>query len=201
MNVNVVLMEETTLVTAVVGDPLVGKSAVFLTQTLGKFLGTHIKAEEIEDCEFCFTCGETRCKLDLFEVSGQLLDFNEIRFFNYRRSDIVLICFSVINPTSFENVTRKWAPELRKYCHKRTPVLLVGTQADLREDKELTQKLESLKKAPITFRQGKALARKIKATKYVECSAQTRVGLSEVFDEIICIAKDIQGRRVTCAIL
>ena len=46
---------------------------------------------------------------------------------------------SVACPTSFENVRQKWALDLRK--HHKVPILLVGTQTDLREDASIMEKL------------------------------------------------------------
>ena len=46
---------------------------------------------------------------------------------------------SVVSPTSFENVRQKWATEVRKY-HK-APILLVGTQTDLRENASVRERL------------------------------------------------------------
>lgn len=44
-----------------------------------------------------------------------------------------LVCFSVVSPTSFHNVREKWLPELRHH-NPRVPIVLVGTQSDLRTD-------------------------------------------------------------------
>jgi cell division control protein 42 len=59
-----------------------------------------------------------------------------------------------------------------------TPIILCGTKIDLRNSnpKSLGQK------------EGETLATKIKAVKYVECSAMTREGLKDVFDEAILAA-------------
>lgn len=44
----------------------------------------------------------------------------------------LLIHFS---PSSFENVTSKWYPELKHHCPE-APIILVGTKIDLRDDRE-----------------------------------------------------------------
>lgn len=60
---------------------------------------------------------------------------------------------------------------------------MVGTKADLRDDKATLDKLKD--KKPISFTQGQAMAREIHAEKYLECSALTQKGLKTVFDEAI----------------
>uniref|UniRef100_A0A8C5S5W1 Ras homolog family member Q n=2 Tax=Colubroidea TaxID=34989 RepID=A0A8C5S5W1_LATLA len=42
-------------------------------------------------------------------------------------TDVFLICFSVVNPASFQNVKEEWVPELKEYA-PNVPYLLVGTQ-------------------------------------------------------------------------
>jgi len=90
--------------------------------------------------------------------------------------------FSVISPSSFENIKLRWYPELQHHC-PGTPCLLVGTKIDLRED---TLVIEGLKKqglAPVTREQGDTMCKEIRANAYVECSALTQKGLKTVFDE------------------
>jgi len=61
----------------------------------------------------------------------------------------------------------------------------VGTKLDLREDKETIERLREKKLSPITYPQGLAMAKEIRAIKYLECSALTQKGLKTVFDEAI----------------
>ncbi|MBN3280166.1 RAC1 protein, partial [Polyodon spathula] len=98
--------------------------------------------------------------------------------------DVFLICFSLVSPASFENVRAKWYPEVRHHC-PNTPIILVGTKLDLRDDKDTIERLRDKKLAPITYPQGLAMAREIGAVKYLECSALTQRGLKTVFDEAI----------------
>jgi len=55
-----------------------------------------------------------------------------------------------------------------------------GTKIDLREDKETLQILAENGQAPIKREQGQKLANKIRAVKYLECSALTQRGLKQV---------------------
>lgn len=60
-------------------------------------------------------------------------EFDKLRPLCYTSVDVFLLCFSVVNPASFQNVPEKWVPEIRKHA-PLTPLILVGTQCDLRED-------------------------------------------------------------------
>lgn len=108
----------------------------------------------------------------------------------------------------------QWYPEVRHHC-PNTPIILVGTKLDLRDEKETVEKLKEKKLSPITYPQGLAMAKEISndnllsqiykpfsrrfseiltscyiflfsgAVKYLECSALTQRGLKTVFDEAI----------------
>ena len=57
---------------------------------------------------------------------------------------------------------------------------ILGTKIDLREDKEALQSLADNGHAPMKREQGQKLANKIRAVKYLECSALTQRGLKQV---------------------
>ena len=62
---------------------------------------------------------------------------------------------------------------------------MVGTKLDLREDPETLSRLREKNMTPISYEQGMAKAKEVKALKYMECSALTQKGLKAVFDEAI----------------
>lgn len=57
-------------------------------------------------------------------------------------------------------VPSQWYPEVRHHCPS-TPIILVGTKLDLRDERETIEKLKEKKLAPITYPQGLALAKEI----------------------------------------
>ena len=81
-------------------------------------------------------------------------------------------------------VALQWFPEVSHHC-PNTPIIVVGTKLDLREDRETIDKLREKKLSPITYPQGLAMAREVSSVKYLECSALTQKGLKTVFDEAI----------------
>ena len=107
-----------------------------------------------------------------------------------------------------ENVKTKWIPELFKFL-PNTPIILVGTQSDLRGQQQQQQQqqpqhnssmnqhdlnnpllnrsstMNNHGKNYITSKEGEELAKRIKAFKYIECSALTQQNISEVFEACI----------------
>ena len=80
-------------------------------------------------------------------------DYDCLRPLAYPWTDIFLICFSLVNPDSFENVKTKWNPEVTHHC-PNTPKILVGTKLDLRDDKDIISQLKEDGLAPISYTQG-----------------------------------------------
>ncbi len=130
--------------------------------------------------------GEEPYTLGLFDTAGQE-DYDRLRPLSYPQTDVFLVCFSVVNPSSFENIKEKWIPEIRHHC-PTVPCLIVGTQIDLRDSAAEKDKLSKRKQKPIEFEQGEKLAKEMNAVKYVECSARNSEGLKNVFDEAIIAA-------------
>jgi len=58
--------------------------------------------------------------------------------------------------------------------------LFVGTKIDLREDKEVIGQLSAQGLSAIKREQGIKMANKVRAVKYLECSALTQRGLKQV---------------------
>ena len=142
-------------------------------------------------------CDGVPVSLGLWDTAGQE-DYDRLRPLSYPQTDVFLICFSVVSPSSFENVTSKWCPEIKHHCPD-APILLIGkswtqkkvsekkniflfsgTKIDLREDKEALQALADNGHSPIKREQGQKLANKIRSVKYLECSALTQRGLKQV---------------------
>ncbi|NWQ97984.1 RHOF protein, partial [Burhinus bistriatus] len=113
-------------------------------------------------------------KIHLWDTAGQE-DYDRLRPLSYSDANVVLICFDVTNPNSYDNVLTKWYPEVNHFC-KGVPVLLVGCKTDLR-------KLQEGHLEPISYQKAKAMARQVRAVSYVECSARYQENIGDIFVE------------------
>ena len=109
-----------------------------------------------------------------------------LRPLSYPQTDVFLVCFSVISPSSYENVKSKWFPEISHHA-PGVPFLLIGTKIDLREDDEAVGRLREKNLEPISQNKGQQMANILgeNCKGYFECSALTQKGLKNVFDEAI----------------
>jgi len=185
----------------VVGDGTVGKTCMLISYTTDSFPGEYVPTV-FDNYSAPMVCDGVPVSLGLWDTAGQE-DYDRLRPLSYPQTDVFLICFSVVSPSSFENVTSKWCPEIKHHCPD-APILLIGTKIDLREDKEALQALSDNGHSPIKREQGQKLANKIRAVKYLECSALTQRGLQQVFDEAVRAVlrpQPIRKRQRKCALL
>jgi len=156
-----------------VGDSDVGKTSLLISYTSNEF-PTESIPKSIGDPLFIHLMVDGKAiNLGLWDTVGQS-DYDRLRPLSYTQSDVIICCFSVVNPASFENITKKWFSEVGYHC-AHVPIILVGTKNDLREKKNHN----------ISYEQGEELMRKIGAVKYMECSALTQTGLKAIFEEAI----------------
>jgi Ras homolog gene family, member A len=114
----------------------------------------------------------TPVQLALWDTAGQE-EYDRLRPLCYPDSNVILICFSIDNYDSLENVVEKWQPEVLQYTgHLKVPYILVGTKRDLRGP---------TRGEGVSYLEGEAIARRIGARGYIECSAQYNEGVNEVF--------------------
>ena len=66
----------------------------------------------------------TPVTLSLWDTAGQE-NYDRVRPLGYPNTDVFLMCLSVVEPNSFNNIKAKWYPEIDHHCHG-VPIILVG---------------------------------------------------------------------------
>ncbi len=120
----------------------------------------------------------------------------------YRNADVFVVCFAIDDPTSFENVSKKWIPELRLFCPD-VPVILVGNKKDLRHNTDVVECLKQRHLEPISAQDGQSLAERMNISAFLECSAQMKEGVREVFETALMASLHINhtNRHIVCNLL
>lgn len=127
--------------------------------------------------------------LGLWDTAGQE-DYDRLRPLSYPQTDVFIICYSIIAPSSLDNVKSKWAPELQHHA-PNVPRILVGTKSDLRQDTSAQQQLQSKGLSMVTIQDAEGVSREIGAKKHLECSALTQDGTAVpiFFFLVVCCHK------------
>lgn len=168
-----------TIKCVLVGDGAVGKTCMLIRYTTDAYPGDYVPTV-FDNYSKKITLDGTTVELGLWDTAGES-DYDRLRPLSYPETDIFLLCFSIVDPTSFENISAKWYPEAMHHC-PNTPVLLVGTKADLQKDQNTKQRLSDERMAPINQEQGFIKMRDLNAVGYQPCSALTGDGLASVFE-------------------
>nr|AAM74082.1 Rho3 GTP binding protein [Ustilago maydis] len=120
-------------------------------------------------------------ELTLWDTAGQE-EFDKLRSLSYADTDVVLLCFSVDNPVSLQNVESRWIAEIRHHC-PAVKIMLVALKCDLREPRN---------PRTLSYNHGLDVAKRINACRYLECSAKSNRGVTECFTELASVAANVR---------
>lgn len=168
-----------------VGDGSTGKSCLLISYATGNYPNNYVPTV-FDNYVSSITSEGKSFDLALFDTAGQE-DYDRLRPLSYAETDVFVLTFSVDNRDSFENVTEKWLPEICHYCPE-TPVILVGTKADLRRpaDRDF-----------VAFDEAVDLVRRTAGlTAYCETSARHQSGVDECFEAAVrsAVSARAQGK-------
>lgn len=182
---------------AAVGDTDVGKTCLLFTYNKKIFPKEYIPSiYHIYSTQV--SVHDHTVNLEFIDSSGSEV-YDSFRPLCYNGVNIFIICFSIASPTSYENVKKKWFPEVKHHC-PNVPIVLVGTKTDLRDNQQILEKLKEQNQITVTQQQGNEMAKQINAVKYVECAAVTQDGLDDVFDEVVRTFLSHSAKK-TCVLL
>ena len=103
---------------------------------------------------------------------------------SYREANVFLLCFSVVEEASFQNLGSKWLPELQHHTPDAV-VILVGLKSDLRSDSKPGISEERIQKYKTDSG----------AAAYVETSALKKINVDLVFQTAI----KLSGSTLPCS--
>ncbi|XP_074316888.1 rac-like GTP-binding protein 3 [Silene latifolia] len=163
-----------------VGDGAVGKTCMLICYTSNKFPTDYIPTV-FDNFSANVVVESITVNLGLWDTAGQE-DYNRLRPLSYRGADVFVLAFSLVSRASYENVLKKWIPELQHHA-PGVPLVLAGTKLDLREDKHYLADRPGI--VPVSTAEGEELRKQIGAAYYVECSSKTQQNVKAVFDAAI----------------
>ncbi|XP_036272536.1 rho-related GTP-binding protein RhoD [Pipistrellus kuhlii] len=175
-----------------VGDGGCGKTSLLMVFAAGDFPESYTPTV-FERFNMDMKTQGKPVKLQIWDTAGQV-DYDRLRPLFYPDASVVLLCFDVTSPNSFENVSTRWYPEVRHFC-KEVPIVLVGCKTDLRKDRTLVNKLWKDKLEPVTYHRGQEMARAVGAVAYLECSARLQENVHAVFQEAVEVALSSRSRN------
>ncbi|KAL3873245.1 hypothetical protein ACJMK2_036385 [Sinanodonta woodiana] len=179
--------DKTIVQCAIVGDGMVGKSAMAFC-FLGQNLPNEYVATVFENYAGRISVAGEQYTVSIFDSAGQHC-YEGLRAYTYKDSEVYVVCYSVVDRESFQNVRDFWIPEAKSSTKRRKPVILVGTQADLRSEESCN--VDSVVKVD----EGNELAKEIGADCFMECSSFHNKGVKEVFENAVKTALKYRKKK------
>ncbi|XP_063443736.1 cell division control protein 42 homolog isoform X1 [Mytilus trossulus] len=173
-----------------VGDRNVGKRCLLRSYVEGQFPNDDVKNVSNgykKDIEFL---GKS-IRLVLWDINVDE-ENARLRHLTYPLTDLFLLCFSLVDQNSMDNIEKIWHREITRHC-PHTPFILVGTKSDLLDSSMLSNHGRC---SGCVRTKAEELCKRIHAFKYVECSSLIRDGLDNVFNvglHSICSAQTPNG--------
>ncbi|CAE6426254.1 unnamed protein product [Rhizoctonia solani] len=168
----------------VCGDGGCGKTSLLNVFTRGFFTQVY-EPTVFENYVQDIKVDDQLVELSLWDTAGQE-DFDRLRSLSYADTHLIMLCFSVRpkvdNAISLENVESKWIEEVLEHC-PGVKIVLVALKCDLRDDPVVRDRLSRFGSRPVIYEEGLAVARRIRASRYLECSSKYNRGVTEVFNE------------------
>ncbi|KAI4146096.1 MAG: hypothetical protein LQ340_006046 [Diploschistes diacapsis] len=176
------------------GDGACGKTSLLNVFTRGYF-PTVYEPTVFENYVHDIFVDNVHIELSLWDTAGQE-EFDRLRSLSYDDTHTIMLCFSVDSRQSLENVETKWVSEIADNC-AGVKLVLVALKCDLRERHNENEEGEihepGSEKSYIDYDTGLAVAKRIQALRYLECSAKRNRGVNEAFTEAARVALSVKG--------
>ncbi|KAI9322575.1 ras family-domain-containing protein [Dichotomocladium elegans] len=162
-----------TLKLLLIGNSNVGKSSLLLRFTDDTFLPQEeVSATIGVDFKVAMMTIEGQTyKLTIWDTAGQER-FRTLTSSYYRGAQGVILVYDVSSRESFEALNTWWK-EVNTYCSSTDVVkMIVGNKVDKESSRA------------VSYKEGAEMARKLQ-TLFIECSAKTKIGVKEAFEELV----------------
>jgi len=158
---------------AVVGDGDTGKTCLLIVYKDKKFDDRYIPTI-FDEYSMTIPINHEPYLLILSDTAGQE-EFDKLRKLAYRFADSFLLCYSIAERNSFENIRLTWAPELSR-CRPVAKIILVATKIDLKS------------RRTVSTEEGEALAKEIGAAGFIETSSKNQWNIDAAFQMALMAA-------------
>ncbi|CAG8531177.1 4220_t:CDS:2 [Paraglomus brasilianum] len=189
----------------ILGDGACGKTSLLNVYTRGYFPQVY-EPTVFENYVHDMWIDNQQIELSLWDTAGQE-DFDRLRSLSYADTHVIMLCFAVDLRNSLENIEYKWMDEILEHC-PGVKIVLVALKCDLREDENTIRSLARMDERPVAYEEGLVVAKRIHASRYLECSAKHNRGVREAFEQAarVSISAKPRGssgaqRRSRCAVL
>ena len=115
---------------------------------------------------------DQRVKLTIWDTAGQER-FRTLTSSYYRGAHGVILVYDVTSRDSFDSVRTVWMRELQTYANPDEMVLML-----------VANKIDKAAERTVSTAQGQDFAKDLSAL-YMECSAKTKVGIQNAFEELV----------------
>ncbi|WAR18485.1 RHOQ-like protein [Mya arenaria] len=163
----------------VVGDPAVGKTSLLMNYATNRFPSQHVPAV-FDNYAGSLDLSRRRYNLHLIDTTEQ--GGSKSLEYSYPGTDVFVVCFSVVKPETFTHMHEHWIPDIQARMGD-TPFIVVGTQADLRDDPEVLRTLQVKGQSPVRQRDAASLCRKVGSVCYFETSTEMKKRLRRVMND------------------
>ncbi|KAI7853993.1 GTP-binding protein RHO3 [Circinella umbellata] len=169
-----------------VGDGGCGKTSLLNVFTRGYFPQAY-EPTVFENYVHDVIVDDQPVELSLWDTAGQE-GFDRLRALSYVDTHAFMMCFSVDDRDSLDNIPNRWLEEVLEHSPK-AKIILVALKCDLRDDVRISSRLN-----PILYEEGVEIARSINAVRYLECSAMHNRGVKECFEQTARVSLPVHLR-------
>lgn len=154
------------------GPAAVGKTSILMRFVHNKFEKSYKMTIGVDFLNKEIKLKDIDTKLTIWDIAGQKR-FKFMRKNFYGGAAGALLVFDLTRENTFQEVMKRWLPEMNQFVEKDVPFILIGNKSDLIEEIGSVIDTENAKK----FAESKGSI-------YIETSAKTGQNVDDAFNEL-----------------